>query len=1075
MKKTEGHTENVYPKFLDNKPCGKDLFHGESHTNIANKIIDILQSKNDIQIIGLDGCWGSGKSNIIEIMKDKLNPERFRVFIYDAWGHKEDFKRRSILEELTTFLTGKYVYNKKEYDSILTGENWKKDQQTLLGIKRETETISIPKLSLGIIISVLAIVLTPMLELLSTAIENKFGKLCVILSPIIALFVLVIFNLGKLCFKNKDKEKDKKGFGWLLTNAITESFSVYAGKKQELKTIENISEIEPSSAQFKKWMSKIDENIKDCKLIIVFDNMDRLPKIEVQELWAAIHSFFAEINYNNIVIIVPFDRNHIHTAFESENIDLEDGHPQLKGTSEQKQVCKKCYGDDFINKTFDVIYRVSPPIMSSWKNYFATQWKDAMGEELKEDSRILQIYDVSVENPTPREILAFINEFVAIKQIADVNIPNEYIALFIFIKTSIQANPFAKIITPNLKKELAMLFAGDSKMPQYLSALYYQLPVEEALDIVYTERLIKALNNNNIDEIKQICILSIFNDLLESALLKVADYPNAILALNECPNIKAKHWSYIYKQIVKKEDTLQRYQKILITKISKSQKDTYLKRIIQEFFTAQTFDAIKYHESIGQLATIEGIDPYKYVQAKEIEPKSFLTYVEYAKQDYKTSKITCKKEKLDEYLGSLAIDQLANMSAIPYIIAEYKELSKYQENLESHIGLNPPEKDNITTIYTRLKEIQRPIKKRLVDSHITTIFRQCIDSEDIYCDLLCMRISMLSNFNSQQTTYYNTALSKTDNDFVARIVKTIEFYMNYGDIVLNYQFYLQWPLLKAVAVKLTQENNAFSIADLKLILPKYEEIKNALEVDASIIIKRLYAFEYRHLTMQDVINIPISFFEDTIENKDGLVSHCRNLYWEHLKTISKEQWEDKIVKKTKNYKILSLLKVDVPNCWEAFKLLLEKTADGSISTFSKEDKDDLLLLVEQHKSPLENTYRDIRDTFCSGRRVMTERLFIFFSEQLLKYGKLEERADALRTIFKPEFLSNKKIVEIILKHTDSVKLLVENAAEENTEFKLKIQNLLETEYKANTQFITFANSISIFISSEETIDVEKTN
>ena len=210
MKKTEGHTENVYPKFLDNKPCGKDLFHGESHTNIANKIIDILQSKNDIQIIGLDGCWGSGKSNIIEIMKDKLNPERFRVFIYDAWGHKEDFKRRSILEELTTFLTGKYVYNKKEYDSILTGENWKKDQQTLLGIKRETETISMPKLSLGIIISVLAIVLTPMLELLSTAIENKFGKLCVILSPIFALFVLVIFNLGKLYFKNKDKEKDKK-------------------------------------------------------------------------------------------------------------------------------------------------------------------------------------------------------------------------------------------------------------------------------------------------------------------------------------------------------------------------------------------------------------------------------------------------------------------------------------------------------------------------------------------------------------------------------------------------------------------------------------------------------------------------------------------------------------------------------------------------------------------------------------------------------------------------------------------------------------------------------------------------
>ena len=949
MKKAEGHIENVYPKFLDNKPCGKDLFHGESHTNIANKIIDILQSKNDIQIIGLDGCWGSGKSNIIEIMKDKLNPERFRVFVYDAWGHKEDFKRRSILEELTTFLTGKYVYDKKEYDSILTGENWKKDQQTLLGIKRETETISMPKLSLGIIISVLAIVLTPILELLSTEIENKYWKLCVMLIPIFALIIFIVGTLIKLWINNKGK-----GFSSLFKDAIQESFSVYAGKKQELKTIENISEIEPSSAQFKKWMSKIDENIKDCKLIIVFDNMDRLPKVEVQELWAAIHSFFAEINYNNIVVIVPFDRNHIHTAFESENIDLEDGHSQIEGTSEQKQVCKKCYGDDFINKTFDVIYRVSPPIMSSWKNYFATRWKDAMGEELKEDSRILQIYDVSVENPTPREIIAFINEFIAIKQIADVNIPNEYIALFIFIKTSIQANPFAKIITPNLKKELAMLFVGDSKLPQYLSALYYQLPVEDALDVVYTERLIKALNNKNIDEIKQICILSIFNDLLESALLKVTDYSNAILALNECPDVKAKHWSYIYKQIVKKEDTLQEYQKILITKISKSQKDTYLKQIIQEFFTAQTFDAIKYHESIGQLATIEGIDPYKYVQAKEIEPKNFLTYVEYAKQDYKICKITCKKEKLDEYLGSLPINQLENISAIPYVIADYKELSKYQENLESHIGMNPPEKDNITTIYTRLKEIQRPINRKLSDNQITTIFKQCTESEEIYYDLLCMRISMLNNFNPHLAVNYNTALSKTDNNFVEQVAQTIEFYVNYGDILLNYQFYSQWPLLKEVAIKLTQEIHAPSIADLKLILPKYKEIKETLGIDVSII-NRLDSFEYRKLTIQDIIGIPISFFEDTIENENGLAVYCRNLYWEHLKTISKEQWETEIIKQTKNYKILSLLRIDVPNCWEAFKSLLEKTANSSINNFSKEDKDNLLLLVEQYESPLENT------------------------------------------------------------------------------------------------------------------------
>ena len=204
MIKATGHTENIYPKYLDIKPCGQDLFHGGAHTNIANKIAQIVQSKNGIQIIGLDGCWGSGKSNIIEIIKDKLNPRQFRIFIYDAWGHKEDFKRRSILEELTTFLTGKYVHNQKEYDSILIGENWEKDKQAVLGIKRETETISMPKLSLGIIISVLAIILTPILELLSTEIENIYGKVFVMLIPILALLFLLIDNFVKH-LPNKDK------------------------------------------------------------------------------------------------------------------------------------------------------------------------------------------------------------------------------------------------------------------------------------------------------------------------------------------------------------------------------------------------------------------------------------------------------------------------------------------------------------------------------------------------------------------------------------------------------------------------------------------------------------------------------------------------------------------------------------------------------------------------------------------------------------------------------------------------------------------------------------------------------
>ena len=101
-------------------------------------------------------------------------------------------------------------------------------------------------------------------------------------------------------------------------------------------------------------MKEISDDLENNKLVLVFDNMDRLPKAKVQELWSSIHTFFAETKYDNIRVIVPFDREHIKSAFKTEDV----------------QTGNMCFGDDFINKTFNVVYRVSPPILSDWKKYF---------------------------------------------------------------------------------------------------------------------------------------------------------------------------------------------------------------------------------------------------------------------------------------------------------------------------------------------------------------------------------------------------------------------------------------------------------------------------------------------------------------------------------------------------------------------------------------------------------------------------------------------------------------------------------------------------------------------------------
>ena len=58
---------------------------------------------------------------------------------------------------------------------------------------------------------------------------------------------------------------------------------------------ETLSEDEPTVYEFKTWMQDISDVIKEKgqrKLVLVFDNMDRLPAEKVKELWSSIHTFF---------------------------------------------------------------------------------------------------------------------------------------------------------------------------------------------------------------------------------------------------------------------------------------------------------------------------------------------------------------------------------------------------------------------------------------------------------------------------------------------------------------------------------------------------------------------------------------------------------------------------------------------------------------------------------------------------------------------------------------------------------------------------------------------------------------
>ena len=1025
-----------YPKFLTNKLCEQDLFQGKSHDSIAQNIANVLE-KGCVKIVGLDGGWGSGKSNMVSLIKNKLNHKttssKYHFFIYDAWGHQTDFQRRSILENLTSYLV--------DDAKIINHNKWNGRLLQLLSRKRSVGSKITKELSAISKVAAILAILLPIFVLLDSCIEPTIGKFIYWL----IIFLLSIYAVYHLQVRNMKKYGQSTNF----TNVIGELFFSYLDFTNEQGSnnieasmkYETIYDEEPSSRDFRNWISDIDKDIDGHKLVIVFDNMDRLPQNSIQELWAAIHTFFAEQTYENIIVIVPFDRTHIKGAFSA-----------MTATNNDKS---NYFGDDYINKTFNVIYRVSPPMMSDWKAYFAMQWEEAFGLELEANSRVTQIYDHLSERQTPRDIISFINEIVSIKQITIDTVPDEYIALFIFGKNNIVKNP-AEIITPKYLGGVEFLYKNDENLPKFISALYYQLPPEKALDIVYVDKIRKALDANEQEDLQQISKLAIFDKLLENALPNVSNIPNAVLALNMCIDSKSsKHWDCIYKKLQTVELVLQEYQKILLCNISNKEK--YLKQVIHDLLKAKPFDAVNYYESLLQLNDLDGLEPSKYYSEVKVEPQNFIDYVELAQKDYSKYKIVCDKNKFDEFLASKDESYFEHFRVMSVLNKEYGELELYESRLKELIDNNTSDEEKLTVLYDRLKEIKRPVDKIISDAEITTLFRNIDEDNEFYNDLICMRLSRLDKFQSSYNSYFTEVLNNTDDDIVDEIASNIENYIDYGDILLNASLY---PLLCSVANSLTIKSRGTSRLNLLNILKNYNDIINS-GIDSEALLVRLCSWEVNKITIDNISNIPYEFFNDSILIDNKLTKHCKEKCIEYLMSLSIDIWEMEISQKSKNYKLLILLEPKVQNAYEAFKNLLGKKVKGEANDFDITSYNAIRDLALKHKRSLVSIFKNIRDLFCSGNAIMSDSLFKLIGKDLLQYARIEEKQDALRTIFIPSILDDYANVQLLIVHRELMNKVVSNAGEDSSDFKEKVQILIDGEHKEDKQFIAFAKSIGV--------------
>jgi hypothetical protein len=687
---------STYPRFITDKPEGKDLYESQSHARIAENISSFLKENETLsrKVIGIEGEWGSGKSNVIEILKDQLKKDFF-FFVYDAWGHQEDLTRRSILEGLLNNLI-------TEYKLIGDRTYWQGQLKNLLAKKIDRVQKNIPKLSWAIIFAVIGILLTPVTQFWAesylgsykteTSNPNFWNYLVsgfIIISSFAPLFIWIIL----LLIKNFKK-------GGHYKKVFEELFYIYKGQEIINTSQETISEDEPSVVQFTKFLKEIESGI-DKKLVIVFDNMDRLPEKNVKEVWSSIHTFFAsDDNDLKSWAIVPFDNAHITRIFNQE--DKENG--------KQGDIIAS-HAESYIHKTFTIVFYVPPPILSDWKDFFAKKYYDAFGTMPEQDQYIETIFEYHhLKNPKikPRDIIYFINDLVALKKLWKDQIELKYLAVFALKRFEIVKNPFDKIVSRAYLDSLVNLFEFDENLDTNISALTFNVSLNKADEILLKRPIEQALKGEG-DLHKPSShksFLAVFDGVFYNTQLSIIP---AINSLNDLPiefheDSKLKNYWLRLSDVIMKVDVFDKKYvdsyKTLIRRITDKKVIERLLKYLLKMATATNDKSEKLYYGVNYSNLIVEIDSLlkeiNYGQKVEellsenyVSPLEFFEFVD-AKNSYEKYKLAWDVDGINNYLIKHFDDNSISVFCPQIeIIKSRIDLSPLNEHVNNTIPTSP--------------------------------------------------------------------------------------------------------------------------------------------------------------------------------------------------------------------------------------------------------------------------------------------------------------------------------------------------------------------------------------------------
>ena len=485
---------------LSDRVATEDAF---GHEKIAHAIAEMMLKHHEAGCaVALIGPWGSGKSTVVDFLSTDLETadKEFGTFVFDAWAHQGDPLRRTFLEKLIGWFQEKPGWT-------IDGSDWNGALGELSRRKEKTTTENRPHLTPSATVGALSLLIVPIAIQAFQKFDFRTNRTASLISAIFALLPLLI---GTIILRNwwvgeADKPEDQRKpipslvFSSLETTVVSETSK----------------DGEPTSVEFEKWYRKVvgeglEENNR--RLLIVLDNLDRIPPEEALSIWSTLRIFFDRTHHeshkwqNRVWVLIPLDQEAIVGLWETSSIEGAQG-----GESNFEMVASRSYpiSQHFLEKTFQVTFRVPPVVLLGWEEYLLRQLRTAFPDPRHDDEEfqlIFRLYDRlsprETVTPTPRNLKIFVNDLGAIHRQWQDEIPLPQQAAFALVSKH-----------RSTKEVMAVLRSGSTVGPpspgsvitsllgavweRNFAAMLFNVAVEEAFQALLSDPISQALARGN--------------------------------------------------------------------------------------------------------------------------------------------------------------------------------------------------------------------------------------------------------------------------------------------------------------------------------------------------------------------------------------------------------------------------------------------------------------------------------------------------------------------------------------------------------------------------------------------------